>query len=81
MTDVEVTYDRVANAAYIYLTEPSARPKVAHMYPCDPIQVDGMINLDFDEDGRLIGVEVLAADAKLPRHLLDGARRLDTEGG
>ncbi|RFS84707.1 DUF2283 domain-containing protein [Actinomadura spongiicola] len=38
-----------------------------------------MINLDFDEAGRLIGIEVLAARCKLPRWLLDAAERLDVD--
>jgi len=38
------------------------------MYPCDPVEVGGMINLDFDENGRLVGVEVLAASSKLPQY-------------
>lgn len=29
-----------------------------------------MINLDFDEQGRLIGIEVLAAGSELPEYLL-----------
>ncbi|MFF3085249.1 DUF2283 domain-containing protein [Streptomyces nojiriensis] len=80
MADVRVTYDKSVNAAYVYFTDPQARAKVTHMYPCDPAQVGGMINLDFDEDGRLIGLEVLAASSKLHGHLLDAAERLDTEG-
>ncbi|MCM2393828.1 DUF2283 domain-containing protein [Streptomyces albipurpureus] len=36
-----------------------------------------MINLDFDEQGRLIGVEVLAASSKLPEYLPDSCERLD----
>ncbi|MDX2593005.1 DUF2283 domain-containing protein [Streptomyces sp. WI03-4A] len=79
MADVRVTYDKTANAAYKYLSEPQARVKSAHMYPCDPVSVDGMINLDFDEQGRLIGIEVLAASSKLPKYLLQSAERLDTE--
>ncbi|MFD6274835.1 DUF2283 domain-containing protein [Streptomyces sp. NPDC060209] len=51
------------DAAYVYLTEPQARVKSARTYPCDPVDVDGMINLDFDEQGRLIGIEVLAASS------------------
>ncbi|MGW3094355.1 DUF2283 domain-containing protein [Streptomyces sp. NPDC001102] len=39
-----------------------------------------MINLDFDEQGRLIGIEVLAASSKLPAYMLQSAERLDTEG-
>ncbi|MFF5537248.1 DUF2283 domain-containing protein [Streptomyces cinerochromogenes] len=80
MADVNVTYDKTADAAYVHFTDPQARPRVAHMYPCDPVQVGGMINLDFDEQGRLIGVEVLAAGSKLPAYLLESAERLDTEG-
>ncbi|WP_433327512.1 DUF2283 domain-containing protein [Spirillospora sp. CA-294931] len=68
-----VTYDRQANAAYIYLNDPALDNDVAFVYPCDPIKVDGMINLDFAEDGRLVGVEVLDARAKLPHYLLDRA--------
>ncbi|WP_405596586.1 MULTISPECIES: DUF2283 domain-containing protein [unclassified Streptomyces] len=80
VADVRVTYDRTVDAAYIYLTEPQARVKSARMYPCDPVDVDGMINLDFDEQGRLIGIEVLAASSKPPEYLLQSTERLDTEG-
>ena len=80
MADVRVTYDKTANAAYVYFTDPQVHVYSAHMYPCDPVDVDGMINLDFDEQGRLIGIEVLAADSKLPKYLLQSAERLDTEG-
>lgn len=79
MADVRVTYDQKVNAAYVYLADPKARPKVARMYPCDPVEVGGMINLDFDENGRLVGIEVLAASLKLPQYLLDIAERLDIE--
>ncbi|MHB9858954.1 DUF2283 domain-containing protein [Streptomyces sp. YIM S03343] len=77
MADVRVTYDPKADAAYVYFTDPQARTNAAHMYPCDPVEVGGMINLDFDENGCLIGVEVLAASSKLPQYLLDVAERLD----
>ncbi|MFW3470212.1 DUF2283 domain-containing protein [Streptomyces microflavus] len=80
MTDVRVTYDKTVNAAYVYLTEPQARVKSARTYPCDPVDVDGMISLDFDEHGHLIGIEVLAASLKLSEYLLQSAERLDTEG-
>ncbi|MYW15360.1 DUF2283 domain-containing protein [Streptomyces sp. SID2955] len=80
MADVRVTYDKTADAAYVYLTEPQASVRSARMYPCDPVDVDGMINLDFDEQGRLIGIEVLAASSKLSECLLQSAERLDAEG-
>ncbi|MGW1360581.1 DUF2283 domain-containing protein [Streptomyces chartreusis] len=80
VANVKVTYDKTANAAYVYFTDPEVRVKVAHMYPCDPVDVDGLINLDFDDQGRLIGIEVLAASSKLPGYLLESAERLDAEG-
>jgi uncharacterized protein YuzE len=81
VVNVKVTYDRKANAAYIYFTDPEVVMPVARMYPCDPVEVDGMINVDFDAHDRLVGVEVLAASSKLPKYLLDSAERLDVEGG
>ncbi|MDI2127133.1 DUF2283 domain-containing protein [Yinghuangia seranimata] len=72
-----MTYDKTVNAAYVYLSDPQDRIKVSRMYPCDPVEVGGMINLDFDEQGRLIGVEVLAASSKLSGYLLESAERLD----
>ncbi|GAA3792536.1 DUF2283 domain-containing protein [Streptomyces phyllanthi] len=80
MADTRVTYDRQANAAYVYFTDPQTRPKAARTHPCDPDGAGGMINLDFDEDDRLIGIEILAAGSKLPQYLLDAAERLDAEG-
>jgi uncharacterized protein YuzE len=79
MANVKVTYDQKANAAYIFLTNPGERLKSARMYACDPIGVDGMINLDFDGEGRLIGIEVLAATSKIPLYLLNAAERLDVD--
>ncbi|WP_084693164.1 DUF2283 domain-containing protein [Actinomadura atramentaria] len=75
MADVKVTYDPKANAAYVYLASPEAGHRVARMYACDPVEVGGMINLDLDESGRLIGIEVLHASSKLPRRLLEAAER------
>ncbi|WP_411080557.1 DUF2283 domain-containing protein [Streptomyces sp. cmx-18-6] len=80
MADVRVTYDKTVDAAYVHFTEPQSRVKSARMYSCDPEDADATINLDFDEHGRLIGIEVLAASSKLPEYLLRSAERLDIEG-
>ncbi|MEV0070726.1 MULTISPECIES: DUF2283 domain-containing protein [unclassified Amycolatopsis] len=77
MANLKVTYDASANAAYVYFTDPATEPRSVHMYPCDPIGVGGMINLDFLADGRVLGVEVLDARGKLPQFLLEGAERID----
>jgi uncharacterized protein YuzE len=73
---MRVTLDRKANAAYIYL-RPIGPGGVAKSYPCDPLGVDGMINLDFDSDGRLVGIEVLDASGKLPSTVLAKAEIIE----
>ncbi|MFG2562843.1 DUF2283 domain-containing protein [Streptomyces sp. NPDC048496] len=80
MADVRVTYDKAMNAAYVYFTDPQGRAKAARMYPCDPAEVGGMTNLDFDKQGCLIGIEVLAASSRLPKYPLKSAERVDNEG-
>lgn len=67
---MKVTYDRTIDAAYISLTREGYEIRVAKTYPCDPIEVEGQINLDFDAHGKLIGIEVLDASRKLPPDLL-----------
>ena len=71
---MRITYDQEADAAYIYLV-PISPGGVARTYTCDPNEVKGMINLDFDRDGRLLGIEVLDASRSLPGAVLDGAER------
>ncbi len=68
---LRVTYDSDADAAYIYFgEEPRLGYRVAETVPVDPQAIGGMVNLDLDDDGRLLGIEVLGAAAKLPRDLL-----------
>ncbi len=76
MADVKVTYDQEADAAYVYFTDPGAYVRAERMHACDPVEVGGMINLDFDSHGLLIGIEILGASSKLPRYLLDEAERI-----
>jgi len=69
-TALKIKYDRSVDAAYIYLAKHIAPGGVARTCPCDPLEVDGEINLDFDAEGRLIGIEVLGASQKLLSDLL-----------
>jgi uncharacterized protein YuzE len=77
MTEIRATYDPQANAAYVYLTDPGDSPRSVTMYACDPVSVGGVINLDFDAEGRLVGIEVLAARSKLSAYILDSAEVAD----
>ncbi|MEK7616168.1 MAG: DUF2283 domain-containing protein [Patescibacteria group bacterium] len=76
---MKITYDKEADAAMIYLQE-IKQGGTAWTYPCDPTEIKGMINLDFDKDNRLIGIEVLDASKRLPKELLDSAERIDKSG-
>ncbi|MBG0827652.1 DUF2283 domain-containing protein [Planomonospora sp. ID67723] len=51
------TYDPEAEAAYVYLRGPIAPGGVAETIEVD----DAMVNLDLDENGRVVGIEVIAA--------------------
>ena len=66
-------YDREADAAYIQLADELFAGGVARSYPCDPNGA-GMINLDFDDQDRLVGIGVLRAGAALPPELLNQER-------
>lgn len=68
---MKITYDRVVNAAYIYLVDEIGKGQVHKTYCCDPLEVKGQIHLDFDSSGRLLGIEVLDARSKLPEALLE----------
>lgn len=67
---MNIKYDPDADAAYIQFATEIKAGGVEKTYPCDPTEVGGMINLDFDADGRLVGVEVLDASMLLPPELL-----------
>jgi uncharacterized protein YuzE len=70
---VKITLDPTVDAVYIYLVDEIGAGGVAKTYACDPREVDGEINLDFDSGGRLLGIEVLDASKKLSAELLRNA--------
>ncbi len=74
---MKITYDGSANAAYLYLRFPILPGEAKKTYCCDPVEVGGTVNLDFDASDRLIGIEELDASHKLPPELL---RMVETIG-
>lgn len=68
---MKITYDKSVDAAYIYLTNGSIAVKKT--YCCDPQEVNGQINLDFNSSGVLVGIEVLDASKKLSPSFLKSA--------
>ncbi|HET9656649.1 MAG TPA: DUF2283 domain-containing protein [Kineosporiaceae bacterium] len=78
---MRISYDPTADAAYIYIVESVGAAGVDFTYGCDPAAVGGMIHLDFDSDGRLVGLEILGASSKLPVAILREAERERESGG
>jgi uncharacterized protein YuzE len=67
---MRLTYDKQIDAAYLYLVDISP-DQVSKTVPVDPQELDGEINLDFDRDGRLVGIEIQNASRFLSRVLLE----------
>lgn len=69
---MKVTVDKSVDTAMIYLDRipPGG---VDETYECDADASAAAINLDFDKDGRLIGIEVCPASIGLPITLLNEA--------
>jgi uncharacterized protein YuzE len=72
---MKVTYSKVDDAAYIFLDVIKAGG-VAKTEPCEIEGLKGEINLDFDKNGRLVGIEVLSASKVLPKDVLDSAEKI-----
>lgn len=69
------TYDREADAAYLHVAD-AQQPgtSVRQVWVPDQDGVQGQFILDLDQDGRLLGIEVLFASEALPRSVLNAAQ-------
>jgi uncharacterized protein YuzE len=65
---MKITYDKFADAAYIYLSNKKKAKKT--------IAVTDSIIIDLDEKGGLMGVEVLDAAKHLSKNILKEAVKL-----
>lgn len=72
---MRVTFDPEANAAYVYLKDQIPPGGVSRSEFCDVEVAGGPVFLQFDSDGRLIGIEILGATELLPAEVLDEAER------
>ena len=71
---MRVTYDPEADAAYVYLTGEDLMPG-RNSVPCDPPEGEhAFVVLDW-KDGKIVGLEVLDASARLHADLLAEAVR------
>jgi uncharacterized protein YuzE len=64
-------YDNEADAAYIYIDEQNQ--KVSKTIAAKlPDTIRGEINLDFDSDNKLVGIELLYCSELVDKKLLNG---------
>lgn len=70
----KITYDSSIDAAYVYfqLSE-NTNGIVSKTHCCDPEEVWGMINIDFDKDGKIFWIELIPASLYLSDETLKDA--------
>lgn len=74
---MKITYDKEADAAYIYFVDKIEKGGVEQTYLLDEFfDLKGMVNLDLDAQGRLLGLEVLEAKSQLPPEVIAKAEKL-----
>ena len=55
---MRMTYDQGSDAAYIYVVESIDRGAVAETRICETPKLGTSVNVDFDSEGRLLGIEL-----------------------
>ncbi|MFA6250549.1 MAG: DUF2283 domain-containing protein [Candidatus Shapirobacteria bacterium] len=71
---MKTTYEKSVDAAYIFL-----KPNINFGEVKKTVLAEGkaFINLDFDQDNRLVGIEILSASRTLSSEVLKQAARID----
>ena len=64
---MKITFDKDADAAYIYFKDISEGEVVK------TISLNDSVNIDLDSEGRTIGIEILEASKNLPSNALKTA--------
>ncbi|MGH3117957.1 MAG: DUF2283 domain-containing protein [Pseudonocardiaceae bacterium] len=71
MTRLSIEYGREADAACIYLGGEILAGGVARTVCVDAHDIGGMVNLDLDDQGRIVGLEVMDASKQLLPALIE----------
>lgn len=61
--DFKQTYDKKTDAAYIYINRIEPKKGIV----AKTLELSDYVNLDFDKDKRLIGIEVIVASKHMPK--------------
>ncbi|AWT41074.1 MULTISPECIES: DUF2283 domain-containing protein [Streptomyces] len=70
---MRIEYDASADMAYIYLVDTIGPGEAVRQVPAE----DHTAILDYDSDGRLLGIELFSARRRLHPTLLSTAERID----
>ena len=70
MTPIRVRYDADADAAYFCFADAIHPGEAVLTVPVGGVSIDGIVNLDVDAQGRLLGLEVLNARRLLRPEIL-----------
>lgn len=74
ISHMRLTYDPEANAAYVYLVDEINRGEVARSAVSGIELEEAAIVVDFDDQGQILGIELLNARQLLRDSVLDQAR-------
>lgn len=58
---MKIKIDQAVDAAYIYVVDPIDDGEVVTTIPAESPSGIGYIFLDFDKDGKLLGIEIIGA--------------------
>ena len=69
---IEFSFDEETDCSYLALVPDISRGVVKTTRTCEIDDVGGLVNMDFDLDGKLMGIEVVGASKILPKEFLLG---------
>jgi uncharacterized protein YuzE len=67
---MKITYDKSVDIAYIYLNSTEQKVNSSNSFAIDDILPFGDINIDFDDNNLIIGLEILNASKYLTKKIL-----------
>ena len=79
LNGIKITYDNDLDVAYIYLIDQISARSAAGTISCDLAilyedfdinDAKGHVNIDFDDRGHMLGIEILVASSVLPHSIL-----------
>jgi uncharacterized protein YuzE len=73
---MRMTYDPEADAAYIYVVDKIAPGEAKITRTMDNKKINGTIAIDFNEDGKLLGIEIIPGANLLSKKVLAKAELL-----